>query len=96
MRELIARAIYGEMDLDSPTCGFEWDHSAREEAMRQADAVVAALTASGHVIAPMEATEAMQDAYTVASDNTDGPAAMYLQTGAYSAMMKTLMPRPTP
>lgn len=43
MEEIIARIIYSEMDLESPTCGYEYDHAAREKAIEMAKAVACAI-----------------------------------------------------
>jgi hypothetical protein len=49
----------------------------------------------GYAIVPKEPTEAMHHAYTDAADPTNGPAAMYLDTEGWTAMLDMLAAAPS-
>lgn len=69
----LAHALYGSYD---------------PERVQEARYFAKRLKESGFAIVPEEATDAMHHAYTEAADDIDGPAAMYLQSDAYSAAIQ--------
>lgn len=55
---------------------------------RKAQAALSALKQAGYAVLPVEPTEAMEEAYTEACDDIDGPAAMHLNLDGYRAMLQ--------